>query len=182
MFLTCALLVSCSNNETANNDTGSTEPKIIYEEPLQESPEPQGNAGTDDDAGPDSPDVQSSPDAGDTVDVDLSGVGDMLVYAQVVRILETPEEYLGDTMKLRGFYYPIFFESTEQYHHLIIVGDESLCCQAAIEFMWNGEHTFPDDYPDENAEIEIVGVFASYEMLDRTNYYLIVDGILKNRS
>jgi len=182
MFLICTLLVSCSNNEAANSETGSTEPKIIYEEPLQETPEPQGSAGTDD-AGldnsgvQDNPEVQSSPDAADTVGVDLSGVSDMLAFAQVVIILETPEDYLGETMKIRGNYYPVFFESTQQYHHLLIVGDETQCCQSGIEFMWNGEHTFPDDYPDENAEIEISGVFASYEIPDRTLYYLIVDDI-----
>ena len=44
-----------------------------------------------------------------------------------------------------------------------MISDATACCAQGIEFECKGEHTFPGDYPDENAEISVIGVFENYE-------------------
>jgi len=44
-------------------------------------------------------------------------------------------------------------------------------------FIWNGDHIYPDDYPENNTRIEVTGIFDSYEESGNTYYYLGVDDI-----
>jgi len=112
-----------------------------------------------------------------SIDMDLSELSSMLVYSQVVKISEDPKGYIEKRIKINGQYYSSYFEPTKQYYHFVVVGDESLCCQAGLEFMWKGEHAYPDDYPEDKTEIQVVGVFGSYEELGKTYYNLMVDDI-----
>lgn len=112
------------------------------------------------------------------IDLDLSELSSMLVYSQVVNILDDPMGYVEKTIKINGQYYASYFESTKQYYHFVVVGDETLCCQSGIEFVWKGEHAYPDDYPENKTDIQLVGVFGSYEELGRTYYSLTVDDIV----
>ena len=41
--------------------------------------------------------------------------------------------------------------------------DATACCSQGIEFVLAGEHTFPDDYPNENAIITVTGLFDTYQ-------------------
>jgi len=100
-----------------------------------------------------------------------------MVYAQLFNILTDSESYLGKTIKMQGSYYASRSEITDRLYHLVIVNDTSACCEAGIEFIWSGEHTYPDDYPAENARIEVAGIFDSYQMSGQTLYYLAVDDI-----
>jgi hypothetical protein len=78
---------------------------------------------------------------------------------------------------MKGNYYPTYYDQTDQYYHLVLVGDEASCCRMPLEFVWTGSHTFPDDYPLENAEIIIAGVYEQYDELGETYYHLVVDEI-----
>ena len=113
----------------------------------------------------------------DIIDLDISKMSGVLVYAQVVNIYESPDEYMGKRIKINGQYHASYFEETDLYYHYVVVGDESLCCQVGLEFIWDGKHNYPDDYPGENTEIEVVGVFGSYEEFGKTYYFLTVDDI-----
>lgn len=111
------------------------------------------------------------------VDLDMTNMGGTIAYSQAVDFRENPDYYLGKTIKVKGNYYPTYYDPTEQYYHLIIVGDEASCCREAIEFVWTGNHTFPDDYPVENAEIIIAGVYEKYDELGETYYHLVAEEI-----
>ena len=111
-------------------------------------------------------------------DEDLTVLNSIMAYARLAEILENPDDYFGKIIKLRGTYNVSYFEQTDLYYNLVSVGDETSCCQQWLEFVWNGEHSYPDDYPEENTSIEIAGVFGSYEELDQLYYYLAVDDII----
>ena len=36
------------------------------------------------------------------------------------------------------------------------------CCSNGIEFLWDGEHSYPADYPEQGANITVVGEFDKY--------------------
>lgn len=113
----------------------------------------------------------------EVLDVDLTVMSSTMVYAEVYNMMVNPDDYIGKIVKMRGSYYAPFYEETNTYYHYVIIEDATACCTQGIEFIWNGEHNYPGDYPAENTEIELVGIFGSYEELGTTYYCLAVDQI-----
>lgn len=112
------------------------------------------------------------------IDVDLTVLSSTMVYAEIYNMMTEPDPYIGRMVKMRGQYYASFYEETQQYYHYVVVMDAAACCQQGIEFIWDGAHTYPDDYPADGTEVEITGVFGSYEELGIVYYYLLVKDII----
>lgn len=109
--------------------------------------------------------------------VDLTKMSGTVVYAQVYDIVTMPAYYIGKTIKLSGQFYADYYDQTDKYYFYAVISDALGCCQQGLEFIWNGDHKYPDDYPADGDTIEITGVFGSYEELGVTYYYLSVDDI-----
>jgi len=109
--------------------------------------------------------------------IDLTAMSSTMVYAEINNMMTNPKDYMGKTVKMSGPYYTGHVEETGNNYHYIIIEDATACCQQGLEFIWKGDHTYPDDYPPDNARIEAAGVFGSYEELGNTYYYLAVDDI-----
>jgi ABC-type glycerol-3-phosphate transport system substrate-binding protein len=93
------------------------------------------------------------------------------------KISECPGEYLGTRIKVRGVYEAAENYNTGDYIHAVTVTNQVQCCPAVLEFIWNGEHSYPEDYPKEFSEIEIEGVMKRYREAGETFFYLAVDDI-----
>ena len=119
----------------------------------------------------------SDADVPKQIDIDLSEMSNVLAYSQISSILDSPDDYLDKTIRINGQYLASFYEETDSYYHFVVVADSSLCCQYYLEFELSGESAYPNDYPEENANIEVVGVFARYDELGETFYHLLVDEI-----
>jgi hypothetical protein len=128
-------------------------------------------------AGGDSPAGNAPNSSG--VDIDLTTMSGTLVYAEVYNIMMRPEEYMGKTIKMSGPYYSSYYDKTDLYYHYVIVEDAAACCQQGLEFIWEGDHAFPDDYPADATRVEVVGEFGSYDELGITYYYRSVDDITR---
>jgi len=113
----------------------------------------------------------------DKVDIDLTEMSSSLVYSEVYNIVTEPTEYLGKVIKVAGTFNASYFEPTDNYYYYVIVQDATACCANGIEFIWNGQHDFPNEYPDNGDTIEITGVFGQYEEEGITYYYLLTDQI-----
>lgn len=111
------------------------------------------------------------------VDVDLTALSSTMVYAEVYNITFYPERYLGKTVKMRGKYYAGYYEETGKYYHYVMIEDAAECCQQGLEFIWNGEHTYPEDYPVDGTEVEVIGTFGTYEELGASYSYISTDEI-----
>ena len=109
--------------------------------------------------------------------VDLTALSSTMVYAEIYNMWLNPDDYLGKTIKIKGDYYTSYYDETGLYYNLVVVGDAASCCQQWLEFIWNGDHIYPDDYPASQTKIELVGVFGTYNELDETYCYLMVDDI-----
>jgi len=116
---------------------------------------------------------KKSPDSVDVID--LTKLSGTLVYAEVYNITNTPENYIGKTIKIRGSYSVSYYDLTKQYYHAVVIQDAAACCASGLEFQWAGEHAYPDDYPEDGALIEVTGVFGSYKELGQTYYSLATD-------
>ena len=119
---------------------------------------------------------ESSTDKDGSVDVDLTALNSTMVYGEIYNILTNANKYKGKTIKMNGPYYA-YCNEKGIYQHLIIIEDASACCQQGLEFRWNGEHIYPDDYPEDNARVEVTGVFGTYKEKGETYYYLEVEDI-----
>lgn len=128
-------------------------------------------------------DIAGSTDIGDTtdtngavtesgVDYDLTGMGSDMIYATVYQLMVNPDDYVGKTFKMKGLYYPSYYEGTGQYYHYCTIKDAAACCAQGIEFVWeDGNHVYPDEYPAENSEIIITGTFETYREENDPNLY-----------
>jgi hypothetical protein len=112
-----------------------------------------------------------------SIDVDMTKLSSTMAFAELYNIMVNADDYLGKTVKIRGSYNAMLSDLTNQYCHLVIIGDATSCCEIGIEFVWNGSHEYPEDYPEVYKRIEVVGVLSCIEVLGQTRYYLAVDDI-----
>lgn len=116
--------------------------------------------------------VDSLKSADQGVDYDLTSMSGDMVYAVVYQLMVNPKEYVGKTIKMRGNYYATYFEPTEKFYHYTMIEDAAACCAQGIEFVWDdGSHVYPEEYPKDKTEIEVVGVFETYREGGDTNLY-----------
>jgi len=97
------------------------------------------------------------------VDLDLSVLSGTVVYSQVYNMMYEPEPYLGKIIKMAGYYSA--YENTELgvVYHVCVIPDATACCAQGIEFIWGGEHAWPDDYPEEGSDIIVTGRLETYD-------------------
>lgn len=117
-----------------------------------------------------SPDPQTGAEA---LDVDLTALSSTMVYAEVYNMMTAPEDYIGKIVKMKGEFAIYHDEAADQYYFAVIITDATACCAQGIEFIWAGEHTYPDDYPELGNEVTVTGEFRTYEEGGYTYIHLI---------
>ncbi|WP_295068441.1 hypothetical protein [Ruminococcus sp.] len=94
-------------------------------------------------------------------DIDLTQMSPSMVYAQVYDMVCNGDNYLGQTVKVKGpFSY--FQETDGREFFAVIISDATACCSQGIEFVLNGDYSYPDDYPAIGTEITVIGKFNYY--------------------
>lgn len=163
--LILALLSGCSD------DAGSSEQVTINP--------PSSLPSSTQTAEPDSVDTAKQDNVAndDTVDVDLASLSSTMVYAEVYNMMMTPEDYVGKTIKMKGLYYASPNPEMDIIYHFVIIEDATACCAQGLEFIWNGEHTYPEDFPSSEVPVEVTGVWGSYEELGNIYYYVAADSV-----
>lgn len=100
-----------------------------------------------------------SADSGDLVD--LTELNSTMVYSEVYNMMAKPEDYIGKQIKMQGNF--CVYEGDKQNYFSCLIQDATACCAQGLEFELKGEHQYPEDYPDVDAEITVVGTFDTYE-------------------
>ena len=98
-------------------------------------------------------------DLGD-VEIDMTEMNSTMVYTQVYDMLTSPDDYLGKTVKMNGAF--SIYQGAERNYYACIIKDATACCSQGIEFVLDGEHKYPADYPELGTDITVVGVFDTY--------------------
>ena len=104
----------------------------------------------------------SAPSA-DGLDVDLTALSSTMVYSEVYNMMVMPEDYIGKTVKMEGIFSSFCDESTGKYYFACIIMDATACCSQGIEFELEGDHKYPEDYPEPGDEVCVVGTFDTYQ-------------------
>ena len=98
------------------------------------------------------------------VDVDLTELSSTMIYSEVSNMVTTPDDYVGKTVKMSGQFASFYDESVDEYYFACVIADATACCQQGLEFQLAGNHSYPDDYPEEGTEITVEGTFDIYEL------------------
>lgn len=121
-----------------------------------------------------------SADAPLTPDIDLTKKSETVAYAQLVNMLYEPENYLGKVIRMAGYLDLFEDDLTGTVYFSCIVPDSTGCCSEGLEFVWAGEHLYPDDYPEYGAGLTVTGRLESYEDAGWTYLHLVDAEVLWN--
>ncbi len=97
------------------------------------------------------------------VDVDLTILSSTLVYSEVYNMMTLPEEYIGKTVRMEGMFSYYHDDTTGKDYFACIIQDATACCAQGIEFELEGDHKYPDDYPEDGGYVKVEGVFTTYK-------------------
>lgn len=120
-------------------------------------------------------DKQVSADADPSVDIDLTAMNSTMVYSVVYDIMVEPEKYYGQTLKVDGFFDTTTDERIGSRYYFVVIPDATACCSQGLEFMLDDSKTYPDDYPETAADIEVKGTLDRYEEEGYMYYYIRTD-------
>ncbi len=161
--------VGCGGDSAASRGDNSTSPTVsdIMDEAENGGGDENGggNAASSGDAGTDS----------GSYDIDLTELNATMVYSQVFDMVNDPDSYLGKSVKMAGTFQ--VYEGESQNYFACLIADATACCAQGIEFVWEGDHSYPDDYPAIDSEITVTGVFDTY-MEDDQLYCRLIDAEL----
>lgn len=151
--------IALTDNNTAlsNGETASTD---------RETTSTDGNTASNDSEFPTpESDTASSGhvDVSSGVDVDLTQLSSTMVYSEVYNMFVSPEDYIGKTIKMKGAFSIYQDETTDKVYYTCIIADATACCSQGLEFVWKGEHKYPEDYPELDSKITVTGEFQTYE-------------------
>lgn len=174
LAMTIFLMTSCGqekkgNNHAANGTTGVAD--------LLQSAENASNSTTTSEVTTiatipsETPETTTAPSttSADGIDYDLSQMSSNTVYAEVLGMVYEPDRYRGKTIKMKGAFAVYHDETTDKYYFACIIQDATACCAQGIEFSLKGDYK----YPEEGAEITVVGIFDTYE--EGEQMYLILN-------
>lgn len=93
-------------------------------------------------------------------DYDLTKLNTTMAYSQVNNFWNSPDEYIGKTVKMRGSF-NVITDNGRNYYSCVI-GDATACCSAFVEFVLKDDIKYPDEYPKQGEEITVSGEFETY--------------------
>ena len=97
-----------------------------------------------------------------SIDLDLAQFSGTVVYAQIYQMAIHPEDYLGKIIRLSGWYDVVIDGDTGEVYTVCFIPDATACCAQGMEFVWAGEHSLPEGYPEPGTEILVTGRFETY--------------------
>ena len=114
------------------------------------------------------------------VDYDLSNYNFTMISSFFFQMLIEPETYENKTFKIKGKFQSFDNEEdpTALPYFSVIMNDVTMCCQEGIDFVWQGEHNWPADYPKQDQEITIIGKYIVTETDGITYNYILASDIL----
>ena len=97
------------------------------------------------------------------VDLDLTKMSATMIYSTIFDMLIMPEDYVEKIIKVKGWFETYTDPQTGEMYYAVVVPDATACCQQGLEFVWKGNHTYPDDFPKPGQNITVTGIYKMIE-------------------
>lgn len=111
------------------------------------------------------------------VDLDLTKMSATMIYSTIFDMLIMPEDYVEKIIKLSGWFETYTDPQTGEMYYAVVVPDATACCQQGLEFVWKGNHTYPDDFPKSGQNITVTGIYKMIENDGVTYTYLEANSV-----
>lgn len=95
-------------------------------------------------------------------EIDITLMSTEVAYASVRNMNQSPDKYVGKTIKITGSFSSSVNEDLGKYYTMVGVYDNTVCCQEYVEFVLAEKLVYPSGYPQQGDKITIVGVFETY--------------------
>ena len=90
--------------------------------------------------------------------IDLTALTSTMAYSRLFALMAEPEGYDGCTLIMEGQFLPMKEKGKMRY--FCVITDEAGCCAQAIEMIPAQNLKYPDNYPKEQDDISVKGVFT----------------------
>ena len=111
------------------------------------------------------------------VDLDLTKMSATMIYSTIFDMLIMPEDYVEKIIKLSGWFETYTDPQTGEMYYAVVVPDATACCQQGLEFVWKGNHAYPDDFPKPGQNITVTGIYKMIENDGVTYTYLEANSV-----
>ena len=97
------------------------------------------------------------------IDLDLTKMSATMIYSTMFDMLVMPEDYVEKNIKVSGWFETYTDPQTGELYYAVVVPDATACCQQGLEFVWPGDHKYPDDFPEPRQDIIVTGIYKLIE-------------------
>lgn len=108
-----------------------------------------------------------------SIDVDLTKMSATMVYSEVYNMMALPDNYLGQTVRMQGQFQ--MYEGDGRNYYVVLIADALACCQQGMEFVLDGDYSYPEDYPEPGTEVTVTGVFDTYTEGEYMRFCQLID-------
>ncbi len=160
-------LLSCKAKDTTDNSglQAATQAKNTVAEVLEPTEKSDSQ-----------PVVSTSASTG-KIDLDLTNMSATMIYSTIFDMLIMPEDYIEKNIKVTGWFETYMDTQTGELYYAVIVPDATACCQQGLEFVWPGDHKYPEDFPEPGQDITVTGIYKMIENDGITYNYLEISNI-----
>ena len=109
------------------------------------------------------------------IDFDFTKMNFNIATAQVFNMAVEPDKYEGKTVRFRGQFVSIQEEGFSERFFSVLQYDATACCQTGFMFFLPEGKKYPEDYPEEMSEIEVVGTLTTGNVDGMDIFYLACD-------
>lgn len=111
-----------------------------------------------------------------SIDVDLTKMSATMVYSEVYNMMALPDNYLGQTVRMQGQFQ--MYEGDGRNYYVVLIADALACCQQGMEFVLDGDYSYPEDYPEPGTEVTVTGVFDTYMEGEYMRFCQLIDATM----
>ena len=111
------------------------------------------------------------------VDLDLTKMSATMIYSTIFDMLIMPEDYVEKIIKVTGWFETYMDTKSGELYYAVLVPDATACCQQGLEFVWKGNHAYPDDFPKPGQNITVTGIYKMIENDGVTYTYLEANSV-----
>lgn len=97
------------------------------------------------------------------IDLDLTKMSATMIYSTMFDMLVMPEDYIEKNIKVKGWFETYTDPYSGELYYAVVVPDATACCQQGLEFVWPGDHKYPEDFPQAGADITVTGIYKLIE-------------------
>ena len=111
------------------------------------------------------------------IDLDLTKMSSTMIYSTIFDMLIMPEDYIEKNIKVKGWFETYTNPENGDIYYAVLVPDATACCQQGLEFVWPGNHNYPEDFPTPGNDITVCGRYKLIETDGVTYTYLEASSI-----